>query len=65
MKGGRFLGAVHWVGAVTLGAEGSYLSYGDMFDSRLGRRNGSKKALLWPFRVKSLRSFGYWDVEPQ
>ena len=27
----KFLGAVHWVGAVTHGAEGSYLSYKFIF----------------------------------
>ncbi len=27
LSGKEVLGAVHWVGAVTLGAEGSYLSY--------------------------------------
>ncbi|WP_169794852.1 hypothetical protein [Ruegeria profundi] len=43
---GKFLGAVHWVGAVTHGAEGSYLSYVFLFALRLRRYNGSIWALL-------------------
>jgi hypothetical protein len=43
---GKFLGAVHWVGAVTLGAEGSYLSYKLTFALCLRRDNGLIWALL-------------------
>ena len=42
----KFLGAVHWVGAVIRDAEGSYLSYKMSYERCLGRYNGSKMALL-------------------
>ncbi len=43
---GKFLDAVHWVGAVTCGAEGSYLSYGNHIALHLRRDNGSIWTLL-------------------